>query len=147
MFDTLLKRLKGAPSTEPLAATDARLAMAALMVRVARADHDYAPEEVAIIDNLLANKYNLDTEGTATLRAEAEKLEAEAPDTVRFTRLIKDAVPYEDRNAVVENLWRIVLADDVRDDQENGFLHLVSHLLGVTDKDSAIARQKAAKTV
>lgn len=146
MFDTLLKRLKGAPTSDPLDQHDARLAMAALMVRVARADHDYAVEEISTIDKLLANKYNLDDADTAALRAEAEELEAKAPDTVRFTRLIKDAVPYEDRNAVVENLWRIVLVDDVRDDHENGFLHLVSHLLGVSDKDSALARQAANKS-
>ncbi len=145
MFDALLKRLTGAPSTEPLDASDSRLALATLLVRVARADHDYAPEEVAVIDAVLAGRYGLSDAEVAELRAEAEALEQKAPDTVRFTRTIKDAVPYEDRNSVVEALWRVVLADGQRDDDENGFLRLVANLLGVNDRDSAFARQKVQK--
>ncbi|MEE9453961.1 MAG: TerB family tellurite resistance protein [Paracoccaceae bacterium] len=143
MFDTLLKRLTGATPAAPLRSDDARLALAALMVRVARADHDYAPAEVAVIDELLAQRYQLPADEVAKLRAQAEDLETEAPDTVRFTRAIKDAVPYEDRRAVVESLWRVVLADDKRDHHEDGFLRLVANLLGVSDPDSARARQKA----
>lgn len=143
MFDNLLKRLKGEAETAQLTPEDARLAMATLMVRIARADHDYAPSEVAVIDGVLTNRYGLDAKGCNALRAEAEELEDVAPDTVRFTRLIKDAVPYEDRNAVVQDLWSVVLADDTRDHNEDGFLRLVSKLLGVNDRDSALARQKA----
>ena len=143
MFKTLLSRLNGTATADPLSTDDARLAMAALMVRVARADHDYAPEEVALIDALLMHRYDLDAADTATLRAEAEELEENAPDTVRFTRLIKEAVPYEDRNAVAESLWRIVLADDKRHHHEDSFLRLVVSLLGVSDRDSALARQRA----
>ena len=143
MFKTLLNRLTGADSSDPLSTDDGRLAMAALMVRVARADHDYAPEEVAVIDALLMHRYELNASETAALRAEAEELEANAPDTVRFTRLIKSAVPYEDRNAIAESLWRIVLADDQRHHYEDSFLRLVVSLIGVSDRDSGLARQRA----
>lgn len=143
MFKTLLNRLNGTNTNDPLSTDDARLAMAALMVRVARADHDYAPAEVAVIDALLMRRYGLDTAETAALRAEAEELEANAPDTVRFTRLIKSAVPYEDRSAVAESLWRIVLADDKRHHHEDAFLRLVVSLIGVSDRDSGLARQRA----
>ena len=147
MFDNLLKRLIGEPSADPLAGDDARLAMAALMVRVAKADYEYAPAEVAVINELLMQRYGLDASGAASLRTEAEAMEAQAPDTVRFTRLIKDAVPYEDRIGIAESLWRIVLADDHRDHEEDSFLRLVVHLLGVNDRDSALARQRMqAKT-
>ncbi|KKK85468.1 hypothetical protein LCGC14_2773000 [marine sediment metagenome] len=79
------------------------------------------------------------------LRDEAEELEAQAPDTVRFTRAIKDAVPYERRLEVIEALWQVVLADGSRSDEEDALLRLVSNLLGVTDTDSAMARQRVAK--
>ena len=75
----------------------------------------------------------------------ANALESEAPDTVRFTRAIKDAVPYEDRRAVVEALWQVVLADGDRADEENALMRLTANLLGVSDCDSALARQKAQK--
>ena len=69
-------------------------------------------------------------------------MEAEAPDTVRFTRAIKDAVPYEDRESVIEALWAVVLADGIRDHEEDAQLRLVANLLGVNDRDSNIARQR-----
>ena len=73
-------------------------------------------------------------------------LEAEAPDTVRFTRAIKDGVPYEDRVNVIEALWRVVLADGHRDHEESGLLRLVADLLGINDRDSNMARKRVEQT-
>ena len=78
------------------------------------------------------------------MRQDAETLESEAPDTIRFTRAIKDAVAYEDRLAVIESLWQVVLADGAREDEEDALLRLVSSLLGINDRDSALARQRVS---
>jgi uncharacterized tellurite resistance protein B-like protein len=142
MFDALLRRLAG-PAPQPLPAADARLALAALMVRVARSDDDYAASEARRIDDLLALHYTLTPAGATALRTEAEVLETEAPDTVRFTRAIKDAVPHEERLWVLEALWSVALADGNRDPDEDGVLRLVANLLGISDRDSGLARQRA----
>ncbi|MGR3466391.1 MAG: tellurite resistance TerB family protein [Shimia sp.] len=141
MFANLLKSLS-APEPDQLDDGDARLALTALLVRVARTDGDYAPEEQTRIDRIVTERYGLSPFETAKLRGDAEALEAEAPDTVRFTKAIKDAVPYEDRMGVIEALWSVALADGVRDHEEDGLLRLLSNLLGVTDRDSALARQR-----
>ena len=73
------------------------------------------------------------------------KVEAEAPDMVRFTRAIKDAVAYEDRLAVVEAAWTVVLADGARAQEENALMRLIASLLGVSDVDSARARQQVTR--
>ena len=142
MFSDFLRRLTE-PASDPLQEDDARLALAALLVRVARTDGDYAEAEVIRIDRILCARYGLDPAGAQQLRRQAEGLEAQAPDTVRFTRAIKEAVAYEDRRAVVESLWSVALADGQRDALEDSTLRLVSSLLGVNDRDSALARQKA----
>ncbi len=141
MFGDLLRRL-AQPEPAPLPEPDSRVALAALLVRVARSDGDYADQEASRIDRILAKRYGLTPFEAPKLRAEAEVLEAEAPDTVRFTRAIKDAVPYEDRESVVEALWDVVLADGVRDHEEDALLRLVANLLGVNDRDSALARKR-----
>ncbi len=141
MFDALLRRLT-APDPDPLTGDDARLALAALLVRIARTDGDYAREEIERIDNVLKTRYGLGPFEVAALRRDAEVMEAEAPDTVRFTRAIKDAVPYEDRAQVVEALWEIVLADGQRDHEEDALMRLVAPMLGINDRDSALARQR-----
>jgi uncharacterized tellurite resistance protein B-like protein len=144
MFGEFLKRLTQ-PAPAPLPDQDARLALTALLVRIARSDGDYAPDEKSRIDRIIAIRYGLSAFEAAALRGSAETLETEAPDTVRFTRAIKDAVPYEDRRAVVESLWAVVLADGERAQEEDALLRLVANLLGVNDRDSALARQKAAQ--
>ena len=144
MFADLLRRMT-APEPEKLPDPDAHLALAALLVRIAKADGDYAPGEVARIDAVLAKEFNLNEKDVEKLRTDAEVLETEAPDTVRFTRAIKDAVPYEDRAHIMETLWSVALADGERDYEEDALLRLVAPMLGINDRDSALARQRAQR--
>lgn len=141
MFADFLKRLT-APAPAQLPGTDARLALTALLVRVARADHDYSSAERTRIQSIITTRYGLDDADRDALLSDAETLEYEAPDTVRFTRAIKDAVAYEDRLAVVEALWQVVLADGARAKEEDALLRLIANLLGITDMDSAQARRR-----
>lgn len=144
MFGDFIKRLTQ-PDPSPLPEEDERLALTALLVRVARSDNEYAPAEVSRIERIVCARYDLSPFEAAALRGQAETLESEAPDTVRFTRAIKDSVPYEARRGVIESLWQVVLADGSRAQEEDALLRLVASLLGVNDRDSALARQKVTR--
>jgi len=141
MFADFLRRLT-APDPAPLPDPDARLALTALLVRIARTDGDYADDEIARIDAVITQRFGLTPFEAVDLRNQAEQLESEAPDTVRFTRAIKDSVPYDDREAVIEALWEIVLADGRRDHEEDALMRLVAPMLGIADQDSAHARRR-----
>ena len=121
----------------------ARLALAALLVRVARTDGLYAAEEVERIDRVLATRFGLTPFEAVALRAEAEVAEAEAPDTVRFTRVLKEAVPIEERAGLIEAMWSVALVDLSRDADEDALIRMVANLLGLTDVESARARQRS----
>ena len=140
---TFLDRLFG-PAPSRLPAPDEQVALAALLVRVARADGYASAEELAHIDRILATRYALATDAALALRREAETAETLAPDTVRFTRALKAAVPLENRAALVQALWAVALADGERDAEEDKLLRLVSNLLGLTDVESAVVRKRAA---
>lgn len=144
MLRDLIARFARPEDAAPLPAEDARLALAALMVRAARADGTFDADERAAIRDVLAARHGLDAGGAEALIAEAEAVEAQAPDTVRFTRLIKQAVAYEDRAGVMEALWTVALADGRRDPAEDAALRQIAPLIGVTDRDSALARRRAA---
>jgi len=141
MFGEFLRRLT-APDPAPVSADEAHLALAALLIRLARADGDYAEDEIHRIDSVLARRYGLGPFEVAKLRADAETLETEAPDTVRFTRALKEAVAYEDRAGVIEDMWEIALSDGSRDHEEDALIRMVAPMLGINDRDSALARQK-----
>jgi len=142
MFKEFLDKLL-APAPAILPDEEARLALTALLVRLARSDNVYSDVERDRIDRILRTRFALDTGATQILREQGEGLEAAAPDTVRFTRAIKEAVPYEDRTGVVEALWQVALADGKRDDDEDALIRLAANLLGVNDVDSAMARKRA----
>jgi uncharacterized tellurite resistance protein B-like protein len=140
----LLRRLL-APEPARLPEPDARLSLAALLVRIARTDGLYAAEEVERIDRVLALRHGLDPFAAARLRTEAEEIESAAPDTVRFTRALKEATAVEDRAELLTALWSVALADGQREAHEDRLMRLVANLLGLTDVDSALARQKAER--
>ena len=141
MFKELLARLL-APAPEPLTDEGARMALTALLVRIARSDQNYSEVEKDRIDRIICSRFDQDTGGAIILREQAEAMEAEAPDTVRFTRAIKEAVSLEDRIGVVEAMWQVVLADGHRDAGEDALVRLTANLLGVNDLESAQARKR-----
>lgn len=143
MFRNLLGRLFGnGESPAPLSIHDAEIAIAALMVRVARADNLYDQAERTCIDLVMARRSGLDMAEAAARRSAAEMIEAEAPDTVRFTRMIKERISLEDRTDVIAALWQVVYADGQRSPHEETVVRLVSGLLGVSDRDSGLARRQ-----
>ena len=146
MLRSLLDKLTQ-PAPQPLQDGDARLAVAAILVRLARADHDYDTAEKRAIDRILAQRHNLSDGEATSLRTEAEALEATAPDTVRFTNAVKDAVPLDDRIAILEAAWTVVLTDGERASEEDALMRMIPRFLGISDLDSNLARLRAAKAL
>ena len=140
--DFLTSLLK--PEPEPLKDADARLALTALLVRMAKSDGYYAASEIIRIEKIIGKRFDLSHDEAKQLRADSEQLESEAPDTVRFTRAIKDVVGYDDRLAVIEALWEVALADGERDAEEDALVRMAANFLGISDMDSAKARQRLA---
>lgn len=141
MLSSLLRRLTN-PDASPLPAEDARIAIAALLVSAAHADGTYEGAEQARIEAVLGARYGLDGANAARLRADGEAAERAATDIYRFTALIKQHVPLEERTAVIEALWRIVLTDGVREAHEDQLMRRVTDLLGVDPRDGHAARQR-----
>jgi len=143
MFRNLLSRLfTDEPDAPVLNQQDAELAVAALLIRVARADGRYTDAERHGVEAILSRRRGISASDAAERRAAAEMIEAEAPDTVRLTRTIKSRVPLEDRQDIIGALWEVAYADRRRTADEEAMVRLVAGLLGVPDRDSALARQR-----
>ena len=107
---------------------DARLAITALMIRVARSDDDYSKAELNNIISLISARFKLSNDEANELIKEAELVEEQAPDTVRFTKSIKSAIDFDDRIAIIEDLWSVVLTDSFRDTNEDALIRTVVSL-------------------
>jgi len=117
-------------------------AIATILVRAAKTDNEYTESEQTLIDNLLSNQLNITLEEARILRIKGESLEAEINDNVQLTRIIKQDIPYEEREMLIEQLWSVVLDDDYRTPEENKFMRVLTHLFGISDVNSAKARSR-----
>ena len=121
---------------------DERKAVTVLLIRIAKSDYDYANIEKTRISSILERRYVISKSESEKLIQKAEKIEDEASDNIKFTKTIKKFIPIENRHQIIELFWELVLADGVRDDDENGLLRILGSLLGVNDRDIALSRQK-----
>ena len=140
ILDRVLALFGGHKADQPLPEPDARLALGALLVRVAKSDAHYKFDEIKQIDRILALRNALNPIEAAKLRATCEKLEAQAPETAEFAALIRENVAYAERVGAVAALWQVVLADGIRHENEEALVSLIEGTLGVSRADSAAAR-------
>ncbi|MBE0453846.1 TerB family tellurite resistance protein [Roseovarius autotrophicus] len=132
-----------APKPAPLPEPDEKLALGALMVRVAKSDRHYDLAEIKRIDRLLARLYGLRPIEAAKMRALCERLEHDAPNTARFGHLIRETVRLEARIAALEALWEVVLADGESAPEELSAIDAAREAMGLSAADSASARALA----
>ena len=121
-------------------------AIAAILVRAAKTDNEYTESEKELIDHLLANQLNLSLENAKVLGLQGQELEMEINDNVQLTRIIKQDIPFDERHKLIEQLWSIVLDDNNRTPEENKLMRVLTHLLGISDVNSAKARSKVLNT-
>ena len=136
-----LKSLMSAAAPAEIAPSDARHAIAALLIHASRIDGEIDPAELAVRDRLLKQKFDLAEADIAELVMEAEGAEAEAVDMHRFTQAIKDTYEREHRGHIVEMLWEIVLADGIIDEHEAHLVWRVAGLLGFTTRENVEFRR------
>ncbi len=147
MIEKLLSRLVGAadgpaaPGGGDGDAGDLRQAVAALLVEAARADNNYEDSEKKLIDEALARKFSLSPAEAGALRERGETAQAAATDIQRFTRHAKELAA-EEKVALLERLWEIVLSDGERDPFEDTLMRRICGLIYVDDRVSGEARQR-----
>ncbi|MEO3415456.1 TerB family tellurite resistance protein [Roseovarius sp. CAU 1744] len=132
-----------APKPEPLPKPDEKLALGALMVRVAKSDHHYQFEEISRIDRLLTRLFGLNPVEAAKTRAICEKLEREAPETEHFAHVIRETTSFQARINALEAMWEVLLADGENHDEEQAVIDAARVAMGLSVSDSDTARATA----
>lgn len=142
MFEKILG-LFGQSSPAPLPEPDEKLALGALMVRLAKADRTYLFEEVAQIDRLLSVQNDLGPLEATKMRATCEALERQMPPTPELVAMLRQTTSEAAREAVALALWRVSLADKVTQAEEAALMEVVEDALGIGPDRSAALRHKA----
>ncbi|MAK10008.1 MAG: hypothetical protein CML36_05970 [Rhodobacteraceae bacterium] len=117
------------------------LSLTAIFIRIAKLDGVFDSEELEVIRTFLKKRYNLVEQDIDNIISEASKLESNLNDNVQLTKKIKNTIDFEDRFDLLQDAWRLIIADGKRSYQEDSFMRLFCGLLGLSDKDNAIARK------
>ena len=109
-----------------------RIAGAALLVEMSRADHEVTPVERSVIEAALRHVFELDPAATADLYREAERHADDATSLFEFTRLINDHFELAEKENLVELLWFVAFADGELDRYEEHLVRRVADLIHVS---------------
>jgi uncharacterized tellurite resistance protein B-like protein len=112
-----------------------QLALASLLVEMARADFDAADAEHAAIISLLAEHFGLQEHEAVALVERAQESNEGAVCLFDFTRALHQALDAEQRLGVIRLLWQVALADATLDKYEDYLVRKVADLLYVPDSD------------
>jgi uncharacterized tellurite resistance protein B-like protein len=105
------------------------LAAAALLVEVARADHEQSVEEEAAMGELLATSLNLDPEEVQAVLGRAGDAVEDATSLFEFTRLVNDHYSIDEKRRLVRSMWQVALADRDLDKYEEHLIRRVAELI------------------
>jgi uncharacterized tellurite resistance protein B-like protein len=137
MFDDLLSRPKpGADKSQ------ARTAVAALLVEAARTDGQFDAAERNRIERLLERRFRLEAEAARQLFERGATAQEGSVQLFGFTQTLNERWTAEERTGLIEMLWEVALADGELDPLEDTLLRRVGGLLDVPDRERGLARQR-----
>lgn len=144
----MLKALKNMFSSSSKTSSDSEdltpeLAAAALLVETALADGEYIHAEEKKIRQCLKATFELDDDAVGALLERAEVHAKSATDLHRFTHVVKNGLSHDQRLTLMENMWRVVMADGNNDETEDSLLRKLGPLLALSDRERVLARQRA----
>ncbi len=106
-----------------------RVAAAALLIEVARADFNMDDMELTRISEILQNTLELDAQELDELMAFAESESINSTSLHEFTRLIHAEYTLAQKVSLFEQLWRVAYADGNLDKYEEYLLRKIADLI------------------
>ena len=111
------------------------LASACLLIEVMKSDHELDDREAAEFIEILQKQLDISDEDLADLVTLAEAEAKQATSLYEFTSLINAGYDYENKLALIENMWRVTYADERLDKYEEHLIRKISDLIYVSHRD------------
>ncbi|MBN2189974.1 MAG: TerB family tellurite resistance protein [Candidatus Aureabacteria bacterium] len=112
-----------------------RLASCVLFIEAAATDGRIDESERKVISGILEKDFGLDKTGINALLEEAQGKREDSVDLYEFTKVIDKNFSYDEKLAVLKDLWKIIFADRRLDKYEDQLIHKIAGLLKVSHRD------------
>jgi len=119
-----------------------RLATAALMIEMTRADFEVTDDERLAVDGVLRDLFSISDDEAKELARLAEAEVDNAACLFDFTRMVDQSFTQPQKQRVVEMLWRVAFADTEKDHHEEYLVRKIADLIHVSHEDFIKARHR-----
>jgi uncharacterized tellurite resistance protein B-like protein len=120
-----------------------RLAAAALLFEVVRADAQVNPEERTVMRTAIQSAFGISDAEAQELTRMAEEESRSASSLYQFTTLVDQGFSAEEKKRLVELLWMVSFADTVKHAEEEAIVRQIAGLLHVPHPDFIDAKRRA----
>lgn len=111
-----------------------QVAACALFIELAKADGKFTDEERSFIINHMKSCFNINEEYAKELMELAEQRVKDSVSIYEFTGEINNHFTQEQKEKLIENLWRLVLTDEKMHTYEDHLMKKVSLTLNIEHK-------------
>jgi uncharacterized tellurite resistance protein B-like protein len=120
-----------------------KLAITALLVEIAVADHQFSTIEVNKLQQLLAQKFLLTTDEIAELIDLAKSESSHATSLHQFTQIVNSQCSESDKFRLIKAMWEIAFADGDLDKYEDYMIRKIADLIYVSHSEFIRAKSLA----
>lgn len=118
------------------------VAAGVLLLEAARADYDCSEQEMEDVVATLKDRFALSQDCVADLLDLAHASRSQAVDIWEFTRHINLYFSTDEKKAIMEDVWRIILIDGKLDKYEDHFAHKLANMLCLSHQELIAAKLK-----
>jgi len=120
-----------------------RLATAALLFEVVRADYEVKDEERTVMRAAIQGTFGLSAEESAGLMGLAEERARSAVSLYEFTSVVDKGFSADEKKRIVELMWLVSFADTEKHPLEEQMIRRIAGLLNVPHPDFIDAKLRA----
>lgn len=144
MYDYLKKLLTNESNQESLKTNDVvepvdrnkqlQIATAALFIEMAKADGEFTEEERENVIQSLQKQFNIDAVYVNELMELSKLKLKDSVSLYEFSNVVNENFTNEDKNILLNNLWRLIYTDKKLDKYEDRLIKLIGGMLKMEHK-------------
>jgi uncharacterized tellurite resistance protein B-like protein len=112
-----------------------KVATAALLVEIAKADGDFSEDERKRVISLMKVDFNLDDKYVNELIELSEQRVKDSISVYEFTSVINESFRQQEKSELIKNLWRVIYEDGKLDSHEDRLIKIIGSTLNLDHKD------------
>ncbi len=123
------RHLQPGGASPALSTHQKQLAVAALLIEVAMADHQFSDQELESLSHSLKHKYSLTTNEISDLITLAKSESNHATSLHQFTQIVNQQCDNTEKFNLIKAMWEIAFADGDLDKYEDYLIRKVADLI------------------